>query len=169
MTFSHHFIDISQNILNLWMKLIFPKTRYPGLQFEYKNETILIRIESDMIIQNWLYRLLQQLRENQILTCSSFPSIFPLNAPNFPLKAKMRSRFMILCQPSLNGISFIFSPPLLYKLSLSFIPKHTKTSSLLLSWVLVKLSSLVISLSSWDSRYWVRLTLPLVTLLFFHP
>ena len=30
-------------------------------------------------------------------------------------KAKMRSRFMILFQPSLNGLSFIFSPPLLYK------------------------------------------------------
>ena len=121
MTFSHHFINISQNILNLWMKLIFPKTRYPGLQFEYKNETILIRIESDMIIRNWLYRLLQQLWENQILTCSSFPPIFPLNAPNFPLKAKMRSTFMIFCQPSLNGLPFIFPPPLLYKLSLSFI------------------------------------------------
>ena len=32
-----------------------------------------------------------------------------------PPKAKMRSRFMILCQPSLNGLPFIFSPPLLYK------------------------------------------------------
>ena len=32
----------------------------------------------------------------------------------FP-KAKMRSRFMILCQPSLNGLSFIFPQPLLYK------------------------------------------------------
>ena len=33
----------------------------------------------------------------------------------------------------------------------------------LLSLVLVKYSSLVISWSSWDSRYWVRLTLPLLT------
>ena len=56
-------------------------------------------------------------------------------------KGKMRSRFMILSQPSLNGIPFIFSPPLLYKPPLSFIQKHTKTPSLLLSWVLVKLSS----------------------------
>ena len=32
----------------------------------------------------------------------------------FP-KAKMRSRFMIPCQLSLNGLLFIFPPPLLYK------------------------------------------------------
>ena len=51
---------------------------------------------------------------------------------------------------------------------LSFILKHTKTplSSLLLS--SRKLSSLVISWSSWDSRYWVWLTLPLLTPLFLH-
>ena len=45
-------------------------------------------------------------------------------------KAKMRSRFMILCQPSLNDLPFIFSPPLLYKPPLSFIPKHTKNPPL---------------------------------------
>ena len=50
-------------------------------------------------------------------------------------KAKIRSRFMILCQLSLNGLLFIFPPPLLYKPSLSFILKHTKNplSSPLLS------------------------------------
>ena len=127
-------INISQNILNLWMRLIFPETRHLRLQLEHKNEAISIIIESEII---------------------------------FP-KGKMRSRFMILYQPSLNGIPFIFSPPLLYKPPLSFIQKHTKTPSLLLSWVLVKLSSLVISWSSWDSRYWVRLTLPFLTLLFLH-
>ena len=127
-------INISQNILNMWMRLIFPETRHLGLQFEHKNEAIPIIIESDII------------------------------SP----KGKMRSRFMILYQPSLNGIPFIFSPPLLYKPPLSFIQKHTKTPSFLLSWVLVKLSSLVISWSSWDSRYWVRLTLPFLTLLFLH-
>ena len=31
------------------MRLIFPETRHPGLQFEHKNETIPIRIELDMI------------------------------------------------------------------------------------------------------------------------
>ena len=41
----------------------------------------------------------------------------------FP-KAKMRFRFMILCQPSLNGLSFIFPLPLLYIPPISFIPKH---------------------------------------------
>ena len=49
----------------------------------------------------------------------------PLMHQIFP-KAKMRSRFMILCQPSLNDFPFIFPPPLPYKLSPSFIPKHTK-------------------------------------------
>ena len=166
---THHFINISQNILNLWMRLIFPETRHPGLQFEHNNEAIPIRIESNMIFWSWLYMLLQQLRENRILLAPHSHQSFHLMHQIFP-KAKMRSRFMILCQPLLNGLQFIFSPLLLYKPPLSFIPKHTKKPpSFLLSWVLVKLSSLVISWSSWDSRYWVRLTLPLLTLLFLHP
>ena len=41
-------------------------------------------------------------------------------------KAKMRSRFTILCQPSLNGLPFIFPPPLLYKPPLSFSPRRQK-------------------------------------------
>ena len=113
MTFAHHFINISQNILNLWMRLIFPKTRHPGLQFEHKNEAISIRIESDMIFRNWLYMLLQQLRENRTLLAPHSHKSFYLMHQIFP-KAKMRSRFMILFQPSLNGIPFIFPPPLQY-------------------------------------------------------
>ena len=144
MTSTHYFINISQNILNLWMRLIFPETRHLGLQFEHKNEAISIRIESDMIFRNWLYMLLQQLWENRNLLAPHSHKSFHLMHKISP-KAKMRSRFMILCQPSLNGLQFIFSPLLLYKLSLSLIPKYTKTSSLLLSWVLMKLSSLVIS------------------------
>ena len=168
MTSAHHFIHISQNILNLWMRLIFSETRHPGLQFEHKNEAIPIRIESNIIFWSWLYKLLQQLRENRTWLAPHSHQSFHLMYQISP-NAKMRTRFMILCQPSLNGLPFIFSPPLLYKPPLSFIPKHTKTHSLLLSWVLVKLCSLVISWSSWDSRYWVRLTLPLLTLLFLHP
>ena len=140
--------SISQNILNLWMMLIFPNTRHPGLQFEHKNETIPINFESDMIFRSWLYRLLQQLRENRTLLAPHSHQSSHLMPQIFP-KAKMRSRFMILCQPSLNDIPFIFSPPLLYIPPLSFIPRtQKKTPSLLLSWVLVKLSSLVISWSS---------------------
>ena len=45
MTYAHHFVDISQNILNQWMRLIFPETRYPGIQFKHKSETIPIKIE----------------------------------------------------------------------------------------------------------------------------
>ena len=114
MTSAHHFIDISQNILNLWMKLIFPETRHPELQFEYKNEAILIIIESDMIFRIWLYMLLQQLRENRTLLASHSHQSSHLMHQISP-KAKMRSRFIILCQPSLNDIPFIFPQPLLYK------------------------------------------------------
>ena len=103
------------------MRLIFPKTRHPRLQFEHKNETIPIRIESDMIFRYQLYRLLQQLRENRTWLAPQSHQSFHLMHQIFP-KAKMRSRFMIRCQPSLNGIPFIFSPPLLYKPSLFFIP-----------------------------------------------
>ena len=135
MTSAHYFINISQNILNLWMKLIFLETRHPWLQFEHKNETIPIRIKSNMIFQNWLYRLLQQLRENwTLLAPHSHQS--PHLMHRISSKAKIKSRFMILCQPSLNGLLFIFPPPLLYIPSLSFIPKQTKKislSSLLLS------------------------------------
>ena len=134
MTSAHHFIDISQNILNLWMRLIFLETRHLGLQFEHKNEAIPIRIESDMIFWSWLYMLLQQLRENRTLLAPHSHQYSHLMHQISP-KAKIRSRFMILCQPSLNGFPFIFPPPLLY-----IPPSHsfqdTKTPSLLLSWVL---------------------------------
>ena len=132
MTSAHHFIDISQNILNLWMKLIFPETRHPGLQFEHKNETIPIRIEANMIFQSWLYKLLQQLRENRTLLAlhsHQSPHLMHQISP----KAKIRSKFMISCQPSLNDIPFIFPSPLLYKLPLSFILEHTKSPPLFFS------------------------------------
>ena len=132
MTSAHHFIDISQSVFNLLMRLIFPENRHPGLQFEHKNEAIPIIIELDMIFLIWLYMLLQQLRENRNLLAPHSHQSFHLMHPISP-NTKMRSRFMILCQPSLNDIPFIFFPPLLYKPPLSFIPKHTKTPSLLLS------------------------------------
>ena len=132
MTSAHHFINISQNILNLWIKLIFPETRHPGLQFEHKNEAIPIRIESDMIFRSWLYMLLQQLRKNRTLLAPHSHQSFHLMHQISP-KAKMRTRFMIICQPSLNDLPFIFSPSLLYKFPLSFILRHKNpiSSSLL--------------------------------------
>ena len=99
----------------------FPRNQTSGLQFEHKNETISIRIESNMIFRNWLHRLLQQLRENQTWLAPHSHQSFHLMHQIFP-KAKIRSRFMILCQPSLNGLPFIFSPPL-YINPPSFIPK----------------------------------------------
>ena len=116
------------------MRLIFPETRHLGLQFEHKNEAIPIKIESDMIFRNWLYMLLQQLRENRTLLAPHSHQSFHLMHQISP-KAKMKSRFMILCQPSLNGLSFIFPPLLLYIPPLSFILQTYKNpiSSPLLS------------------------------------
>ena len=136
MTSAHHFINISQNILNLWIRLIFPETRHLGLQFEHKNEAIPIKIESNMIFRSWLYMLLQQLRENRILLAPHSHKSLHLMHQISP-KAKIRSKFMIFCQPSLNDLPFIFSPPLLINPpSPPF--QDRKTSFLLLSWVLVK-------------------------------
>ena len=67
-----------------------------------------------MIFRSQLYRLLQQLQENRTWLAPHSHQSFHL-MHQIPPMAKMRSRFMILCQPSLNGLSFIFSPPLLYK------------------------------------------------------
>ena len=87
-----------------------------------------------MIFRSQLYRLLQQLRENRTWLAPHSHQSFHL-MHQIPPMAKMRSRFMILCQPSLNGLPFIFSPPLLYKPpSPSFQDKKKKPfSSLLLS------------------------------------
>ena len=71
--------------------LIFPETRHLVLQFEHKNETIPIRIEADMIFQNWLYKLLQQLQENRtLLALHSYQS--PHLMHHISPKDKMRSR-----------------------------------------------------------------------------
>ena len=95
------------------MRLIFSKTRHLGLQFEHKNEAIHIRIESNMIFRSQLYMLLQQLRENRTLLAPHSHQSSHLMHQISP-KAKIRSRFKILCQPLLNGLPFIFPPPLLY-------------------------------------------------------
>ena len=146
MTSAHNFIDISQNILNLWIRLIFPETRHLRLQFCAQ--------ERDNSNQNWVRYDFSKLALQVITAAMVKPNFDLLFTPHqslhlmhqiFP-KAKMRSKFMILCQPSLNGLPFIFFPPLLYKPSLSFIPKHIKNliyfpllnsrnlSSLVISW-----------------------------------
>ena len=109
------------------MRLIFLETRHVGLQFEHKNETISIKIELDMIFRSQLYKLLQQLRENRTWFAPHSHQSFHL-MHRISLKAKMRSRFMIPCQPSLNGFPFIFLPPLLYK-PLSFLHSKKKKTS----------------------------------------
>ena len=146
MTSAHNFIDISQNILNLWIRLIFPETRHLRLQFCAQ--------ERDNSNQNWVRYDFSKLALQVITAAMVKPNFDLLFTPHqslhlmhqiFP-KAKMRSKFMILCQPSLNGLPFIFLVPLLYKPSISFIPKHTKNliyfpllnsrnlSSLVISW-----------------------------------
>ena len=95
-----------------------------------------------MIFLNQLYKLLQQLRENRTWLAPHSHQSFHLMHQISP-KAKMSTRSMILFQPSLHGIPFIFSPPLLYKPPISFIPRHIKTplSSPLLSSCEVEWSS----------------------------
>ena len=87
-----------------------------------------------MIFRNQLYKLLQQLRENRTWLAPHSHQYFHLMHQISP-KAKMRSKFIIFCQLSLNGLSFIFSPSLLYKPSLSFIlrQKNLLSSPLLSS------------------------------------
>ena len=128
------------------MRLIFPETRHLRLQFEHMNETILIRIESDMIFRSWLYGCYSNYGKTEFwLTPHSHQSLHLIHQI-FP-NAKIRSKFMILCQPPLNGLLFLFPQPLLYKLPHSSIPRHKNPifSPFLSS---RKLSSLVISWSS---------------------
>ena len=81
-----------------------------------------------MIFRSNLYKLLQQLQENRTWLAPHSHQSFYLMHQISP-RVKMRSRFIILCQLSLNDVSFIFSPPLLYKPpSLSF--QNTKKPSL---------------------------------------
>ena len=125
MTTAHHFIDISQNILNLWMRLIFLETRHLGLQFAHKNKTIPIRIESKMIIQIGSTGYYNSYRKTKFWLAPHSHQSFHLMHQISP-KTKIKSRFMILYQPSLNGLSFILLPPLLYKPSISFILEDTQ-------------------------------------------
>ena len=125
MTSAHHFIDISQNILNLWMRLIFQKLDIRGF-----NLSIRMRQFRSELSQIWLFKV-GSIGCYCIYGKTEFWLVFHSHQ-SFHLmhrispKAKMRFRFMILCQPLLNGLSFIFPPPLLYKHPFSFIPKHTK-------------------------------------------
>ena len=142
MTSAHHFIDISQNILNLWMRLIFPEIRHLRLQFEHKNETIPIRIESYMFFEVGSTSYYRSYGKTEFgLAAHSHQSLHLIHRI-FP-KAKIRSRFMILFQPSLNDISFIFPPPLLYKPFLSFIPGYTQKKPPLFSSLLLSFSEVV--------------------------
>ena len=66
------------------MRLIFPKTRHPGLQFEYKNEAIPIRIKSDIIFLKLALYAVTAATGKPNFTCFSLSPIFPFNAPDFP-------------------------------------------------------------------------------------
>ena len=84
MTSAHHFINISHNILNLWIRLIFPETRHPRLQFEH--------LEWGNSDKNWvrydfskltLYAVTAAMGKPNF-ACFSLSPIFPFNAPDFP-------------------------------------------------------------------------------------
>ena len=64
------------------MRLIFPKPRHPGLQFEHKNKTIPIRVRYDFL--KLALQVVIAVAEKPDLACSSLPPIFPFNVPDFP-------------------------------------------------------------------------------------
>ena len=114
MTSAHHFIHISQNILNLWMRLISQKLDIWGF-----NLSIRMRQFQSKLSQIWFFEIGSTSYYNnygkiEFWLAPHFHQSFHLMNQIFP-NAKMRSRFMILCQPSLNDILFIFPQPLLYK------------------------------------------------------
>ena len=65
------------------MRLIFPETRHPELQFEHKNKTILIKIELDMIFLKLALQAVTVATRKPNFAYSSLPPIFTFNAPNF--------------------------------------------------------------------------------------
>ena len=125
MTSAHHFIDISQNILNIWMRLFFPETRHLGFNLSTR-----MRQFRSELWQIWFFKIscigyYSSYGKTEFWLAPHSHKYFHLMHQISP-KTKMRSRFMILCQPSLNDLPFIFSPPLLYKPPISFIQRHTK-------------------------------------------
>ena len=133
MTSAHNFIDISQNILNLWIRLIFPETRHLRLQFCAQ--------ERDNSNQNWVRYDFSKLALQVITAAMVKPNFDLLFTPHqslhlmhqiFP-KAKMRSKFMILCQPSLNGLPFIFLHHYYINLPSPLFQNTQKTSYIFLS------------------------------------
>lgn len=135
MTFTHHFIDISTNIFNLWVRLIFPKTRHLGLHFKHNNEPIPIRIEKIWFFKvnsENCYKSYKKNRGFRHLASSSLQ-------PTSKYWNRVGSWFsLILHQSSLNTLLFIFSPSLLYKSFISSILGHIEISSPLSYWVLMK-------------------------------
>ena len=66
------------------MRLIFPETKRLGLQFEYKNETIPIRIKLKYDFLKLALQAVTTATGKPNLACFSLPPIFPFNAPDFP-------------------------------------------------------------------------------------
>ena len=125
MTFAHYFIDISHNIFNLWMRLIFPETKHPRLQFEHKNEAIPIiwAQEWGNSDQNWVRYDFSKLAIQAVTAITG--------KPNFT------------CSPlSLNGILFIFPLSLPYKPPYSFIISWSFWDSRYWLWLIFSLLSI---------------------------
>ena len=140
MTYAHHFVDISQNILNLWVRLIFPELDIRVFNLSTRARQFRLKLSKIWFSEFGSAGCYKSYEKNQILghfVCSSLSPTSTFNALAFS-KYWNRLFSLILCQPSLNDLQFIFSPPLLYKLFLFSILKHTKTPYLLLSWILVK-------------------------------
>ena len=122
MTSAHHFINISQNILNIRIKLIFTETRHPGLQFEHKNETIPIRIESDMILLNRTFQGSE--------VYSALKQMYPLKSPGLngmpPLFFQhfWPSIGHLVTKTVLNFLNSSIAPPMFNDTHVVLIPKN---------------------------------------------
>ena len=149
MTSAHHFINISQNILNLLMRLIFPETRHPGLQFKHKNEAIPIRIESDMILLNRTFQGSE--------VYSALKQMYPLKSPGLngmpPLFFQhfWPSIGHLVTKTVLNFLNSSIAPPMFNDMHVVLIPKNKDPKnisdyrSISLCNVIFKLASKVIT------------------------
>ena len=75
------------------MRLIFSETKHLRLQFEHKNEAILIRIESDMIFLKLALYAVTAVTGKPNFTCSSLSSIFTFRLRLVRLKLIFGNQF----------------------------------------------------------------------------
>ena len=104
------------------MRLIFLETRHPRLQFEHKNETIPIRIESDMILLNRTFQGSE--------VYSALKQMYPLKSPGLngmpPLFFQhfWPSIGNLVTKMVLNFLNSSIAPPMFNDTHVVLIPKN---------------------------------------------